>query len=248
MQAPALSVRMEQALAGLRTAGACPTDAEIAWLAGLAARAQTPGAGEIAWVAGAPVFHGGETFWPWTRLAQHWYATWYPSFKARDDKLDLALFAFAHVHSEPGDKSLLLLADYGRVRDAVRVWRDALALPIAQLVEVCSTLLQLDDDDDPLIRDPDKPEADDAETAPASPLGPCAWLCKAFPGTTAEYWYYGTATATTDAMVTAISAHEERGGDGRAPDPNSPRMRAIHNFRMAVKHVLRAHGIGAHNG
>jgi len=68
-----------------------------------------------------------------------------------------------------------------------------------------------------------------------------AYLCKAFPGSSPEYWATGIDRRTIDDMTAAIATAEHQ--SGQAPDPDDPRIRAIHNFRMAVKWVLKNHGV-----
>ena len=239
METPVISPRLSNALAGLRAAGVTPTDADVVWLGKLAERVQCPSAGNVRWVAGAPINHCGITFWPWTLLGEEWFHRWYSEFT--DTEMKLAAYAFPHVKSEPGCRELLAITDYSTVTSALKGWMKSLPMPMSQLVEVCERLRELDGEDDDAIQDPDKkpPEADDG-TDQYSAVRTMAYLCKAFPGSTPDYWRTGIAKAIADEMMDAVSMAAER-EPGQAPDPDSPRMRAIHNFRMAVKWILRNH-------
>ena len=235
MDAPAITERLTDALAALRAAGAPPTDAQIVWLGKLAERVQHPDIGYVAWVAGAPIESGGAVFWPMTLLAEAWYFRWYPEF--RDDELVLALYAYAHIKSGPGNRELLrLTADRQTVREALRQWSDSCALPELQLVEVCERL-QAVNAGESTIPNPDKASEDKPEHYDHREH--LALLCKAFPGSAPDYWLCGVSKTVTDGMLRAIESAER--APGAAPDPDDPRMRAIHNFRQAVKWVLHNH-------
>jgi hypothetical protein len=239
MDAPELSRRLRDALAGLRAAGVSVTDAEIVWLADLARRADSPSLGSVAWVAGAPIQHCGVTFWPWTLLAETWFHVWYPSIA--DTEMRLALYAYAHVVSTPGDSSLRLLSGISEIKAHLRSWMDGLAMPVAQLVEVCERLRELDGCDDGTIPNPDREPQPDADTTGPNMARSMAYLCKAFPGSSPEYWATGIDRRTIDDMTAAIATAEHQ--QGQAPDPDDPGIRAIHNFRMAAKWVLKNHGV-----
>jgi hypothetical protein len=241
MEAPALKPRLRDALQGLREAGVEPTDAEIVWLGSLAEKCAGQPAHGVEWVAGSPVVYAGLVFWPWHRLAEAWYRQWYPALRndlLDEELLDLALYAYAHIKSKPGDRSLRMLSDYERVKAALRAWLKDIPLQMAQLVEVCGHLGALDRGDDGLIPNPEKLPKEDAPRPEPSPLREAAFLCKAFPGTTPSYWWAEISTAETEELCDELAAAAGT-TPGEAPDPNSPRIRAIHNFRMAVKWILK---------
>ena len=232
---PEIAPHLTATLAALRADGISPSDAEVVWLARLRWVCDHPEDGSIPWVSGAPVQYGGAIFWPMHRLGELWFIRAHRLLEGMD-KLQVAAYMFAHVNSAPGDRTLLYITSDADVVREVSEWFDMLALHDDQIIVLTDRLRQLDGQADV---ETVSNGTDDAPAITDSITAGTAGLCKAFPGTTPDYWMSGVSAAEARGMMESVATHN-------GCFANSPRRtRAVSNYLNAVKQVRLNHGPAA---
>jgi hypothetical protein len=237
MEAPAISPRAQKTLQDLREGGKPVTDSSVVWLASLAARIDRPAGDELGPLSGAPLIAGGVEFWPLTWLARDWFYKWHELLIESDSPLADYAFAYAHTMSGVGNRSLLKLDSYETAKIAMEAWVRSMPLDADNMAQITSELIirwQTPAGDD--VPNPDNQNADSKSGNAPSSDESLALLASQLGGTP-DYWRFDIAMGRTQAMyATLAKSHDSAGG---APDPHSPRIRAIHNYHQAVKWVTR---------
>lgn len=202
----------------------------------LAEKVERPAGDELGPLEGSPLVVGGLKFWPLTWLARDWFYKWHDILTECGSPLADCLFAFAHIHSNAGNRSLLELDSYDTVKEAVEGWVRTLPLNAEQVAIITAELItRWRDPISDTIPNPDAPQDDKKAAAPSSDESLA--LLSSQLGGTPDYWRYDVAMNRTQAMYGALAKSMDTAGN--APDPHSPRIRAIHNYHQAVKWVIR---------
>jgi len=202
-EVPALAPKVADAIDALRADGVTLMDADVVWLAQLRAACDSPEAGRVRTVMGAPLQYAGATWWPLHRLADEW---WRAAYEQLADFPDLRTDAYlmAHQFSAPGDASLLQWCG-DVLPHAVIEWRVRVALHEEQVLPLIQTLKRMDGyaDAAPV------PDADESKPIdPAIRTQGLIALCKAFPGTTPEYWQTHAPLPLVDEIQSAYASRE----------------------------------------
>jgi len=234
MQAPSLHPRLQDTLDAFEASGVTLSAAEVCWLYSLRQPCDHPTDGSVPWVMGAPFEYAGVEWYPWHRLAATWFLRYFKLLDG-EDHAQITLYLYAHAHSAPGDKSLRDLYGVERVRSVVSEWYDSLPLHDDQMEPLCNRLRELDGESDSI---PDTDKRAKAETEPHADNGArfAAVMCKAFPGSTPEYWLTEISAGDARAMLDDMTS------EGFATSEN--RREAIANYLKAVKWLWRKYTDG----
>ena len=226
---PDLHPKLAETLAALRAAGVQPTDAEIVWLGRLREPCDNPESHAVRHVIGAPLIYCGISFWPLHWLAEDWWKLMYVYLERRP-LLRQHAYIFAHLFSAPGD---VRLRDWNgeTALDLVRAWVRKSPIHKRQLPELFDSLMVLDEYKDEPDGLSDKPNA--AEPKINSAHGSLAALCRAFPGTTPDYWYAGISKADAEEIEGGYAAEGEW-----ATSPT--REAAIRRYMRAVQFITES--------
>jgi len=226
--APELAPKLAEAIAALEADGIALTPAEVAWLARLRWPCDNPEDGSIQWVAGAPVVCCGVTFWPLTMRATAFWARACQLFGA-DSETAMQAYLMAHVYSEPGDRTLMPLSTEDEIATACDYFEASLPIPEAQLGQLYRRLIELGGGS---LDDPGCEES--GEDVPSVDLPSfAAAMCRAFPGTTPDYWLDGISKQEAAAMESRAVGESGEWATGRR------RTNAMRAFMRAVKAIRR---------
>ncbi len=195
---PDLPPKLAATLDAFRAEGIELPASAVVWLARLRDRCDGRGDGGVPWVMGAPVVYGGVPFWPLHLLAESWW------LRAHDAMVGtphdgVAVYLYAHAHAAPGDASLRMLMDVGKIRRVTAEWYKALPIHAGQIEELCKRIDALDGNTTAVADPNSKGEGSAPPERRGTTRAFVAILCKAFPGLSPEYW------------LTGISAHDARG-------------------------------------
>jgi hypothetical protein len=234
MQTPSLHAWVKDDLARLRKVGIEPSFAEVVWLSDLAKAAHTSPGREVIQCHAAPIKFCGAVFYPFHLRARYWYAEWRDLFDG-DGLLQDGLYFFAHVHSKPGDVSLVELSTADAVQDAVKAWLRQQEFSEADSLTLAEALYRMDHGDDNPVSSPEtKP---DNETQSIVTLEErVAELCELFPGTTPTYWQSEISSIEGDKLAAAMIAAT---GDEGAWATSAIRTRKIGSYMNAVKWIMQ---------
>jgi hypothetical protein len=230
--APQLSGKLSDSLDLIRSCGVEPTDAEIVWLAELRRRCDTPPGRESVSSCSSPVDVYGVRLWPLHLMAEAWFVDWFEAFED-DDLLRSGVYLFAHVHSKPGDRTLMEYGGYDAVKARVTEWLVSLPVPQRDLPKIMEACYALDAGNEIEVENPDK--AKQADPIPRSIEERAAELCKAFPGTTPSYWLADVSKVEIMRMAVVCSADGATGEWAKSP----LRIRRIASYLSAVKIISR---------
>lgn len=222
---PDLHPNLQGALTALRADGIIPTDAEVAWLARLRWPCDHPNDGSMSPLVGGPVDVAGEYWWPLHRLSEFWFVMAGDLF-GDEGTWKTDVYLYAHIKSEPGDRSLLMLRGRDQIVEAVSTWRNGLPLHDENVPDLVRLLRHIDGYNDDIPRD--------RTSEPAGELDGIAQLCRMFPGTTPDYWRAGISIAETESLLE--SANSEKWAESHR------RTDSIKTFLLAVKQVRANHG------
>lgn len=230
---PELHPKLRATLDALAADGITPTDAELIWLGRLRWACDHQESGEPT-VPGSPIEYCGVRFWQLHNLAESWGVKWYRRLEGYG-VAQVLVYPFAHTRSRPGDASLRELIAEKEVVDTVMQWWESVPIPRDALVDMIERLRALDGQEE-TVADPDKAEPTD-EPQGTCALSGVAMLCKAFEGTTPEFW------------LTDIGAHDARTimahtGESGGFATSHARTVAISNYLNAVKWIRKAHADG----
>jgi hypothetical protein len=235
MESPSISRRAQKTLQDLRDSDRTVSDADVVWLVTLAAKIDRPVGDELGPLSGAPLIVGGVEFWPLTWLARDWFYKWHDILVESGSPLADYLFAYAHTMSTTGNRELLKADSYGVLVAHVEAWIRSLPMNAENLVEITSELInRWQNQGSETIPNPESKPSASCGVAPTSDESLALFASQL--GGTPDYWRYDIAMERTQAMYAALSKSTDTAGN--APDPHSPRIRAIHNYHMAVKWVI----------
>jgi hypothetical protein len=235
MESPTISHRAKKTLQDLRDSGRTVSDADVVWLVTLAAKIDRPVGDELGPLSGSPLIVEGVEFWPLTWLARDWFYKWHDILVDASSPVADYIFAYAHTMSNTGNRALLRTDSYALVKADVEAWIRTLPFNAENLVEITSELInRWQGKSGETIPNPDSVTSESFCKAPSSDES-LAYLSSQLGGNP-DYWRYDIAMERTQEMYTALSKSTDTAGS--APDPHSPRIRAIHNYHMAVKWVI----------
>jgi hypothetical protein len=236
LNAPAIPIRAAKTLADLEESSVQVSHADVVWLVRLAERIERPAGDELGPLPGSPLVIGPVKFWPMTWLANDWFFKWHDILSESKSPLANLVFAYAHTMSEPCDQSLLELDSYKIVKKAVAKWKRSTPLNDDHLATITLELTnRWTADLEVPVPNPDKPESKGGTSSESSDAS-LAKLSSSLGGTP-DYWRYGIPMSRTRAMNAALAQSVDIAGS--APDPHSPRIRAMHNYHQAVKWVIK---------
>jgi hypothetical protein len=236
LNAPAIPIRAAKTLADLEESSVQVSHADVVWLVRLAERIERPAGDELGPLPGAPLIVGGNRFWPMTWLATDWYYKWSEILEESGEKIEPFAFPFAHTRSTAGDRTLLELDDFASVKKAIKAWVISSALTEEHIVVITRELTERWASGSPeSVPNPDRPETEAASVRSNSDQTLAVIASRL--GNTPDYWRYDVAMTRTIAMYNATAKSFDAAGS--APDPQSPRIRAIHNYHQAVKWVIK---------
>ena len=241
MQAPALRQWLRDDIARLEAAGIVLTQAEVVWLAELEKACRTPPGREIISCRAAPLHFAGVTFWPFHNRARYWFAEWSDVFEG-DKELHAGLYFFAHVHSKPGDKTVIELSSADVVESAVRDWLRNQDFSLQDYQRIADKLYEMDHPDADNVPPPKTAAPDDEPRTCQTIESRCAVLCDMFQGTTPEYWMTEVSAVEAQFMAAAVASTQDVSGSSTwATSPE--RVQRMANYMNAVKWIaLRARG------
>lgn len=230
-----LSPVAAQAITELREKfGVEPTVDEIVWLHNLGQRVENPGGAPHAGLAGAPVCVGNVALWPLSMGASRWFLeVGEPLFGKQ--KFGELVLAYAMAHSRQPEV-LWRFTSPDAVRSAVKDWQRVVGVRWREL----EAALYIAQGREP-IRPPPDPKA---EPIPAYQTERnlrvvIAELCAEHPGTTPDYWRWGT--GMTEALECLYAVRSQKRAKGEAPDPNEPSNAAFICLRHAVAAIIQNH-------
>jgi hypothetical protein len=231
---PPLAGQVQLTLDALAADGITPTPAQIAWLVALRKPCDAVNERGLPPMYGAPVELCGQLWYPLHALAEQWFRrAW---VMAGDGDSDAPwrtwVYLFAHIYSAPGDRTLATLQSEETIRATVGEWRAGLPLHDETEPELVRFLRRLDGYDTD-VPDPDAKES--TERAPAGSLDGVSSLCKAFPGTTPDYWMTGISGRDIDDLMRTRQTAEDW---AKSPE----RTEAIKRYLNAVKWIRYNHG------
>jgi hypothetical protein len=232
--APPLAPHVELTLAAFAEAGITPTFREAGWLVKLREPCDNPESGALPWQCGAPFEYAGVEWYPLHNLASTWMMMMEVHLKQAKSRVLVyaACFLFAHAHSAVGDGSLRKWWVPAKAqREAVRWFRD-LPMHIGQTAGLMDRLRELDSYA-PAVPDPNGKAQAASGVDMRRAIGV---MMKAFPGTSAEFWWTGCSTAD----ATAYMGCQSGGVFATSPARNA----AIENYLKAVRWVWRLHQHG----
>lgn len=202
-EVPALAPKVQDAIDALRADGVTLTDADVVWLSRLRAACDAPEPRRVRVMMSAPLQYAGVTWWPLHRLADEWWRAAYVQLEHFPD-LRTDAFLMAHQFSAPGDSTLLQWTG-DMVPHALVEWRVRIPLHDDQVLPLIQTLKEMDGLSDvvPCPSDGNPTDMDHAR----STTGIMA-LCRAFPGTTPDYWDTHATLSMIDDVQSAFASKE----------------------------------------